>query len=73
MLTKYGTYVVYKCDKCQHTTEIPLHLEDNPPLEKYASYCTHEWIKLGEEDYGKTDREEDKDLQPSEAGTESSL
>ncbi len=67
-MIKYGTYIVYRCTAgCNHTVEIPLHLENNPPLEKYASFCTHEWVKEGELDYEQTHTEKSTDLQPSEA------
>ena len=42
-MIKYGTYVVFKCVNCEWEIEIPFHQKDSPQLEKYASYCTHEW------------------------------
>jgi len=55
-MEKYGTYVVFKCKNCGHTIEVPFHLKDDPPLEKYASYCTHEWE---EEEQDGSDEKED--------------
>ena len=59
-MIKYGTYTVYTCKKCGETTEVPLHLGDAPPLEKYASFCTHDW-QITEEvsnDVPETNKEE---------------
>lgn len=52
-MKKYGTFVVYKCSKCGVEKHIPKHMEDNPPLEKYAHDCTHEWEKVGYEEHEK--------------------
>jgi hypothetical protein len=65
-MEKYGTYVIYKCSKCGRTINIPYHLREHPPLEKYASFCTHEWEEE-EVCYGKTDRKKSEDIQLSEA------
>jgi len=66
-ITKYATYTVFKCSHCGTTIEIPLHLKDAPQLEKYASFCTHDWEEVGEKD-GTTDTEKDTSIQSSEAG-----
>ncbi len=67
-ITKYATYTVFKCSHCDTTIEIPLHLKETPQLEKYASFCTHEWEEVGEKD-GEINAEKDTSLQPSEAGS----
>lgn len=66
-MIKYGTLVIYKCKNCEHETEIPLHQKGMPRLEKYASYCTHDWVELKEEDltYASIDKEESRSLQLS--------
>jgi hypothetical protein len=48
MITKYGTYIIYRCKHCKKTVNVPLHMEHCPQLEKYANFCTHEWEKIGE-------------------------
>ena len=68
-MIKYGTFKIYKCTHCGNTVEIPLHLKDCPQLEKYASYCTHDWEEIGEKQNGQIDQEESRGFQPSEART----
>jgi len=68
-MIKYGAFVTYKCAVCGREEEVPLHLKENPPLEKYANYCTHSWEITGEIANEQTDTEEDSDLQPSEIGS----
>jgi len=61
-MIKYGTYVVYRCNKCKKEVEIPYHLLDQPPLEKYASYCEHGWEKIGDKIYNEDDTEKSENL-----------
>ena len=68
-MIKYATYTIYECSHCKHTVEIPLHLKETPQLEKYASYCTHDWQELGEKQNATTDAEKSRSLQSSEART----
>jgi DNA-directed RNA polymerase subunit RPC12/RpoP len=60
MLTKYGTYVIFKCERCSKTIEVPLHMRETPQLEKYAYQCTHEWKEVT--DHAKTNREKSRNL-----------
>ncbi len=48
-MEKYGARVTFKCTNCKHEVDYPLHQKDDPPLEKYASYCTHEWEEIDPE------------------------
>lgn len=63
-MIKYGTVIIYKCVHCEHKIEIPLHQRDMPRLEKYASYCTHDWEEQKqEEDYASTNEDKSGSLQ----------
>ena len=66
-MIKYGTFKIYKCTHCDNIVEVPLHLKDSPQLEKYASFCTHEWEEVGEKQNAKINEEESRSLQSSEA------
>lgn len=70
MITKYGTYKVFKCKHCNNTVEIPLHLKDTPQLEKYASFCTHDWEEQDEDIvHAEINTEESGSLQSSQTGS----
>ena len=56
-MIKYGTYIIYECKHCHWQVTIPLHQKNNPQLEKYASYCTHDWEIIGEIDEQQIDEE----------------
>ncbi len=49
-MEKYGARVTYTCENCDWTVDYPLHQKDNPPLEKYASYCNHKWSEVDPEE-----------------------
>ncbi len=68
MITKYGTFVVFKCKHCKKIDRVPYHLKNSAPLEKFASYCTHEWEILND---GNAYQEESESIHVGETGSES--